>query len=112
MGYGFEVRGVTRKMVSCYINHSVGTWVGAVCRVLDYSFEARGLARQHSIGASVQGFACRVLGKGFRDNRSRALRPTRPHTAGYIGVCDQEQGVSECLSALENLAVPVLRDEG
>jgi len=26
----------------------------------------------------------------------RALRATRPHTVGYIGVCDQAQGEIEC----------------
>ena len=31
-----------------------------------------------------------------RENRLQALRPARPHTVGYIGVCDQEQGVIEC----------------
>ena len=34
-------------------------------------------------------------GGGGRDNRSWALRLTRPHTVGYKGVCDQEQGVVE-----------------
>ena len=34
-----------------------------------------------------------------RGNRLRALRPPRPHTLGYIGGCDQEEGVikSPCL---------------
>ena len=31
-----------------------------------------------------------------RHNRLRALRATRPHTVGYIGGCDQEQGGIEC----------------
>jgi len=44
----------------------------------------------------VVGFA----GKGGvrerkRDNRLRALGATRPHTVGYIGECDQEQGEIE-----------------
>ena len=39
----------------------------------------------------------RVKGGGGRerDKRSRALRATRPHTVGYIGACDQEQGEIE-----------------
>ena len=32
-----------------------------------------------------------------RDNRLRALCPPYPHTLGYIGGCDQEQGEIECL---------------
>ena len=35
--------------------------------------------------------------KRERDNRLRALRATRPHTVGYIGGCDQEQGEIECI---------------
>ena len=31
-----------------------------------------------------------------RDIRLRALCPPRAHTLGYIGGCDQEQGVLEC----------------
>ena len=30
-----------------------------------------------------------------RDNRLRALRLTRPQTAGYVGGCDQEEGQIE-----------------
>ena len=29
-------------------------------------------------------------------NRLRALHPTRPHTVGYRGECDQEKGEIEC----------------
>ena len=39
-----------------------------------------------------------------RDTRLRALRPTRPHTVGYVGVCDQEQGGIEWQGASRGAA--------
>ena len=33
-----------------------------------------------------------LVGEGGGDNRLRALRAARPHTVGYIGEWDQEQG--------------------
>ena len=35
--------------------------------------------------------------EAVRDNRLRALRHPRPHTVGYVGVCDQEQGGIKCV---------------
>ena len=37
-------------------------------------------------------------GERERYNRLRAPRATRPHTVGYIGGCDQEQGEIEALA--------------
>ena len=36
-----------------------------------------------------------VKGGGERENRLRALRTACPHTVGYIGGCDEEQGEIE-----------------
>ena len=33
---------------------------------------------------------------GERENRLRALHTTRPPTVGYVGGCDQEEGVIKC----------------
>ena len=48
-----------------------------------------------------------------RDNRSRALRATRPHTVGYIGGCDQEEGEIECPGRAMALApTRIFEEEG
>jgi len=40
----------------------------------------------------------RERGEREREEAPLALRATRPQTVGYIGVCDQAQGVIECPS--------------
>jgi len=39
-----------------------------------------------------------------RDIRLRALCTPRPHTVGYVGGCDQEQGVMDCLCLSPSLS--------
>ena len=43
----------------------------------------------------VEGGARERAKEGEREKAAIALRATRPHTVGYIGGCDQEQGVVE-----------------
>ena len=42
----------------------------------------------------------RERGEREREEAALALRATRPHTVGYIGVCDQEQGVPHAVELL------------
>jgi len=44
-----------------------------------------------------------------REEAPLALRATRPHTVGYTGVCDQEQGLIECTEG--SVVVETLRTE-
>jgi len=48
----------------------------------------------NSIERGIWGARCReARERREREEAPLALRATRPHTVGYIGVCDQEQGV-------------------
>ena len=48
---------------------------------------------------------------GERDNRLRALRAARPHTVGYVGVCDQKEGMVEwrCAGAIRSVPCSPLK---
>jgi len=80
------------------INHSLSG--GGAGLDFDGSVRRRCLWRWGAGGSYPPQQGDRERGERYIDNRLRALRPPRPHTLGYVGGCDEEQGVIKCLAGL------------
>jgi len=89
----FDQRGILRHHSSSLRSSSLHSHVTLYLKWCDKIKISNLLLPRKS---AVVRLAAWTFSRGLRSGSSRALRPTRPHTVGYTGGCNQEEGEIEC----------------